>query len=79
MKNNLKLNPTEWDKFLRDVKRFLVPVGILYVTTVSATIGLQGHVVTLRDFIPNQLMIGGILAYLLSQAQNYLTKLQNQP
>ena len=74
---NVKVTPSAVNekKWYRNLLMFLKPVMVLYITTVVAAIGMNGGVVRVEDFIPNEFMLGGATLYVLNGALDYLNKL----
>ncbi len=70
-----KLNTVQTDKFVNNVVTFLIPLGILYFGQLSGTLGLEGNVIELTDFIPNSVTLGGAAYYIMSVLIDYKKKL----
>lgn len=74
----LLLNQRNTEKFLRNTLSFLIPLFILYLTTVISVISQNGHLISLSDFIPTQLAIGGFTLYVLNALLDFLMKVKEQ-
>lgn len=77
MSKRHKLSKTDRKNWVVNMKRFIAPVIILYLMQVISTIGLDGHVVTTGDFLPNQYTQGGILLYVMNSTLDVVTKWKN--
>ncbi len=75
----LHLNKTDIKNQLRAALKWSAPVLLMYITSVIGAIQVPGHNIGLNDFIPTTLTIGGIVAWLLMQAQGLLIKLTDGP
>lgn len=71
----LKLNTTEYNKFIRNVITFLIPLVILYLGQVVATLNVEGNLLELVDFIPSSVTLGGMAYYVMSTLIDYKKKL----
>lgn len=76
MINNLKLSTVDTNKFLNNLMVFLAPVGILYLTTVIGIISIPNHLISIKDLIPTQIALGGMILYVLNFCLDYLKKLR---
>lgn len=65
-----------YEKWVRNGLVFLIPVAILYLTTIIGVISPEGHTITPADFIPTKIMIGGMILYILNNILDYLKKLR---
>ena len=74
----MKLNQTNKQKFITNLKRFLVPLAILYVTMITGKLALDGHVVALEDFIPGSGMVTATILYMMNGVYDYLLKIRSQ-
>lgn len=74
---NLKLNQTESEKWLKNLIIFLSPVGIIYLIAVVDLIQANNGAVRAEDFIPNEFVVGGMTLYLLNSVLDYLRKITN--
>lgn len=71
---NFSLNKTDWRVWARTAYVFLIPIGILYTTSIVGSIQEPGHLLVLSDFVPNQFVMGGITLYVLNRIQDILRK-----
>lgn len=74
--NNLQLTKGNQNKWFHNIVVFLAPVGILYLTTVIGVLSTDGHMIAVKDFIPNNFMLGGMALYFLNAIYDYLRKLK---
>lgn len=74
--DKVTLTSDNQDKWISNLKKFLIPVAILYLTTVVGTVSQDHHSFVVKDLIPNSFAQGGIVLYVLNTALDYLRKLQ---
>lgn len=67
-----------WADWLVNVRKFGVLLAIMYLTTIVGVIQAPGHLVTLQDFIPSQVAIGGMIFYGLSIILDWLKKYSSE-
>lgn len=77
MSDQYKLTKTDTQNWIVNMKRFIAPLAILYLVQVIATIGVDAHVVTVGDFLPNQMTQGGMILYVLNSLLDVFTKWKN--
>lgn len=68
----LTMVPIEWRKWVRNTAIFIIPAIIVYVQYVLGEIKVDGF--SWSDFMPNLLVIGSIVTYLLSTTLDFLLK-----
>lgn len=69
-------NKTQFDKFKENLMLFLAPLGVIYISGVVGLLQLEGHVVSLKDFMPTSFQLGAIALYVLNSALDYLRKIK---
>lgn len=69
------LNSTDIKNWSTNLLIFIAPIVMLYITGVLGIIQLHGHVITLTDFIPNNVSLIGMLVYLLNAVLDLFRKL----
>ena len=62
-------------KWSTNLLKFLIPVVLLYIGTISGVISQPNHIFGFKDFIPTQIALGGIILYVLNGIQDYLRKM----
>lgn len=80
MSKQYKLSKTDTENWIVNMKRFIAPVGILYLLQVTATVSMavnSGDAITALDFFPNQVTQGGMILYVLNSALDVFTKWRN--
>lgn len=73
---DFKLNKTNQNKFLHNLKVFLAPVGIIYIVAVVGVFTANNGAFSLEAFIPNQFTLGAVALYVLNSALDYLRKVR---
>lgn len=73
-----RLNETEINKWSRNVLIFLAPLGIIYLGSVVVILQTPEHIVTFRDFIPSNFVVGAMVLYILNSVLDYLRKLKKE-
>lgn len=76
MIEKVTLNKTNQSRWVHNLLVFLAPVGILYISTIIGVISQAGHVISINDFVPTQVALGGIILWFLNAALDYLRKLR---
>lgn len=74
--NQVKLSAPQQGKWFRNLLVFIAPVIVMYLTTIVGVISTDGHVFSLKDFIPTTFAQGGIVLWFLNTALDYLRKLK---
>lgn len=64
-------NP-ELRRFLKNTLVFIAPVGLIYLVFVGNNLQVDG--VSLSDFVPNQLVLGSIVLYVVNVTTDFLRK-----
>jgi len=73
MKNyRFELNNEELKKWFLDSMYFLAPLAIMYISFVQGNINNNGF--QSSDFVPDDLVIGGMILYILNTAFNFFKK-----
>lgn len=71
----LKLDNTQTNKFQKNLLTFLIPLAVLYLGQITATLNVQGNVIDAADFIPSSVTLGGMMYYIMSSLIDYKKKL----
>lgn len=66
------LTTIDKQKFIRNATLFLAPLAIIYLSAVVAEINDNGFQVD--DFIPNTVVIGSLVLYVLNTTLDFLRK-----
>lgn len=64
----------DWNKWFKNTILFIIPVLILYITSISALLNTSDRTFELKDLIPSQMVWGGIAVYILSTLQDLYLK-----
>lgn len=64
-------------KWAKNMAVFAVPVLLIYLVPIYATIITPGHVIALTDFALTQTTIGAIVAYIMNSAIDLLKKFRS--
>ena len=68
------LNTTDYRKILIDCAYFfLVPISF-YLVAVLGIIGQENHILSLKDFVPTNIVMISIVSWLLNQMLNAIRK-----
>lgn len=73
-----KLSRTDKDKWVRNLKRFVAPVGIMYLMQVVATLSVDGHLFAPQDFYPSKITQGGMILYFLNSIMDIFNKWKDE-
>ena len=68
-----KMSSEGLQKWATNTLKFAAPLGIMYLTFVVGNINVDGFQVI--DFQPSQLVIGGLILYILNAIMDLLRKL----
>ncbi len=68
------LSTRDWAKWRRNLIVFLIPPALIYLTTISGILSIDGHEFTVRDLYPSRLTQGAMLSYLISSLIDLLKK-----
>lgn len=60
------LNGTDVDRWVRNLVLFLIPISTIYLTSLLATFTVPTNIVEFSDFIPNEMVKGGIAVYAIN-------------
>jgi len=74
--DNVTLNKTDQNKWFKNILLFIIPVVTVYLGQLGIQLQADGHMLSLKDFIPGSFVIGGAIVYLQSVLLDYLKKLQ---
>ena len=69
-------NETQSGKWFRNIRLFFAPIALIYLTVVAGTLAGEGHVISLKDFIPTTFVQGGIALYLVNSVIDYFKKVK---
>jgi hypothetical protein len=72
--DNFKLTSTDWGKMGKDALWFFLVPLTFYITAVLGVIGEQGHILTLKDFIPTNSTLIVVVSWALNQLLNLIRK-----
>ena len=61
-------------KWIRNMKRFIAPLLLLYFAQLSMVFDISNKVVGLSDFLPNAVTRGGMALYILNAIQDLVMK-----
>lgn len=64
-------------KWFKNLVVFLLPLLGVYLTSVAMTLQQETHFVSLRDFIPNSIVVGAIFLYVANAITDYGKKLRS--
>lgn len=73
--NTFSISRVGQDKWIINLKIFIAPILVIYLTSLLGTIQVEAHVITLGDFVPNTFVKGSITAYILNALLDYARKL----
>ena len=74
--DKVTLSSTDQTKWLKNILVFIIPVVTVYLGQLGIQLQAEGHMLSLKDFIPGSFVIGGAIVYLQSVLLDYLKKLQ---
>lgn len=69
-------NETQLDKFRDNAILFLAPLGVIYASAIIGLLQVEGHIISLNDFIPNSFQLGAMALYILNSVLDYLRKIK---
>lgn len=78
MSQKFSLNAADIQKWTHNLLVFLAPVTLIYVLAVVGVITAANGVVTLADFIPNAIVVGAMVLYVLNAVVDILRKFAAQ-
>lgn len=58
------LNQSDFSKVAKSALIFLIPLATLYLSSVAGTLQVVGHELSIKDFIPNSYVFGGVILYI---------------
>jgi len=64
--SRFRLNSADVDRWVHNLKIFLIPVSTIYLTSLLATFTVPTNIVELSDFIPSEMVKGGIAVYAIN-------------
>lgn len=64
----------DWKRWIRNTILFIIPVAILYLTYIASLLNDKDHIFQLRELLPNQMVWGGLVVYILSTLQDLYLK-----
>lgn len=71
-KNELvKLDVMQWGKNLR---KFIAPLGVIYVTSVIGIVSQEAHNISIQDLIPSTFVMGAMSLYILNSLLDLFNK-----
>ena len=68
------LNISDWRAAGNAAVVWSAPVLLMYITAVLGRIQMQGHDISINDFVPSTLTIGAIVGWFLMQIQGLLIR-----
>jgi len=69
-----ELNKTDVGQWQRNLIKFVVPLALVYLTSVIATLSVSTNIVEFSDFVPNNIAVGAIALYALNGLYDLLNK-----
>lgn len=73
--NKVTLSQPQQRKWNINALVFTIPLITLYLGILSGTISGEGHILSLKDFIPNSTFLGGAIVYIQSIIIDYGKKM----
>lgn len=70
----MSLTRTDVNKVVKDALWFFLVPLTFYISSVLGVIGEQGHILTIKDFIPTNATIIAIVSWVLNQLLNLIRK-----
>lgn len=70
----MSLNKTDYKKIVKDLLYFFIVPVIFYITAILGVIQLPNHIISIKDFIPQNNTIIVIIAWILNQILSILRK-----
>lgn len=59
-----ELNRPEKEKILTNFGVFMIPIVVMYLTSVSAIMSIDRHVFNIYDLIPGPMVVGAMIAHI---------------
>jgi len=74
--NKILLNENLAKKWLNNLLVFLAPLLVVYLGNIAIVLQQTGHIITFRDFMPNNTATGAIALYVVNGLLDYIRKLK---
>jgi hypothetical protein len=74
MKKKFTFTHDDFIAWVKNALWFTSPVILIYITSVIGIIQQPEHIITLADFIPNNLTIIGMVYWVLNRITDYLRR-----
>ena len=74
MKEAPGLTKTDWNKVGKDLVWFASVPMLFYIAQILADLQTQGHVLSLRDFVPTNATMIAVVTWILNQLANLIRK-----
>lgn len=75
--NKILLTEELAGKWLHNLLVFFAPLLVVYFGIVAMTLQQPGHVVVVRDFMPNSATVGAIALYVVNGIMDYFRKVRS--
>ena len=72
---NINLTREQRSKWVHNMLVFLAPLGVIYCGSVVMALQVEGHVFSLKDFIPTSFTIGAMVLYIMNTLYDLSRKL----
>lgn len=72
--DRFELTRTDVSRWQHNLLKFLVPLALIYITSVIATLSVATNVIEFSDFVPSNVTIGAVALYALNGLYDLLNK-----